>query len=527
MPATTSVSPAVTVTAVRGSAADAPAELLILPCCEGETSLPGDAQPLSKRLASLLTDRRTRGEFTGTAYQLSLVEPALFPAKRLLLVGLGKRHDVTLERIRRVAGTVAGYVKTLGIAEATMVLFGAGIPKLAVGPSAQAQVEGFLLGLYEFTYYKTEQKPPTRPLTRATLLVSDRRQFAAVQQGVDRAAIVADAAMRARDLGNHPSNVATPSKIAELAQEFASELRLRCTILERVEMERMGMGALFGVARGTTEPPKLIILEYKGGPAGDPPIALVGKTITFDTGGISLKPSENMEQMKDDMSGGAAVLCAVQAAARLKLPINIVGLLPATENMPGGNAQKPGDIVKTLSGLTVEVINTDAEGRLVLADALTYATRYKPRAIIDMATLTGACSVALGKHAIGLMGSSPSLVSQLTAAGEASGERTWEFPLWEEYYEQIKSPVADLKNVGGRGAGTITAGAFLSKFVGNYPWAHLDIASTAWTDEAKPYTPKGVTGIGVRLLLEFLSRQKPGTRTTARRRSRSRRRTKR
>jgi leucyl aminopeptidase len=280
--------------------------------------------------------------------------------------------------------------------------------------------------------------------------------------------------------------------------------------MERAEMERLGMWALVGVARGSQEPPKLIMIEYKGGPAGEPPIVLVGKTITFDTGGISIKPSENMEQMKDDMSGGAAVLAAIQAAARLKLPVHVIGLLPATENMPSGTAQKPGDIVKTLSGLTIEVINTDAEGRLVLADALTYATRFKPKWLVDIATLTGACGVALGKHAIGLMGTAPKLVAALKEAGEATGERTWEMPLWEPYYDQIKSSVADVQNVGGRYGGTITAGAFLSKFVGDAPWAHLDIASTAWIDEPRPYTPKGVTGVGVRLLIEFLSRQRGG-----------------
>ncbi len=508
---------ALNIVAAHGLIADAPAELLLIPCCADELTLPGDAKPLSKRLLPLLTDRKERGEFTGKANQLSLAEPhGLLPAKRLLLVGLGKRAEVTAERIRQAMGKAAGCIKSLGIGEVVMPLFGPGLGKLSVGPAAQAQAEGLRLGLYEFTVYKTEPKPLVKPLTHATILLSDRRQLPIVQQALDRAAIIADATMRVRDLGNHPSNYATPSKIAELAQELAGELKLRCTILERSEMERLGMGALVGVARGSNEPPKLIILEYKGGPASDPPIALVGKTITFDTGGISIKPSENMEQMKDDMCGGAAVLYTVQAAARLRLPINIVGLLPATENMPSGTAQKPGDIVKTLSGLTIEVINTDAEGRLVLADALAYAIRYKPKAIIDIATLTGACSVAVGKHAIALLGTAPTLVAQLKEAGEVTGERTWELPLWEEYYEQIKSPVADLKNVGGRPAGTITAGAFLSKFVGNWPWAHLDIASTAWTDDDKPYTPKGVTGVGVRLLIEFLSRQKPGKVTKSR-----------
>jgi leucyl aminopeptidase len=507
---------AVRLDATAGALASAAADLLVIPCCEGESTLPGDAKPLSKPLAPLLTDRRKRGEFTGKANQLSLAEPhGLVSAKRLLLVGLGKRSAVTAETIRQAMGKAAGQIKTLGVTHIATPLFGPGLGKLTPAAVAQAQAEGLLLGLYDFNLYKTEPKPPVKSLTRATWIVGDRRWLPTVQAALERAAIIADAAMLARDLGNHPSNVATPSKIAELARALAAELKLRCTIMERAEMERLGMWALVGVARGSQEPPKLIMLEYKGGPAPahDPPIVLVGKTITFDTGGISLKPSENMEQMKDDMSGGAAVLAAIQAAARLKLPVHVIGLLPATENMPSGTAQKPGDIVKTLSGLTIEVINTDAEGRLILADALTYAARLKPKWLVDIATLTGACGVALGKHAIGLIGTAPKLVAALKEAGEATGERTWEMPLWEPYFDQIKSHVADVQNVGGRYGGVITAGAFLSKFVGDAPWAHLDIASTAWIDEPRPYTPKGVTGVGVRLLIEFLSRQRAGKAT--------------
>jgi leucyl aminopeptidase len=497
--------------AAAGSLATAAADLLLIPCCEGESTLPGDARPLSKALAPLLADRAERGEFTGKANQLSLADShGTAEAKRLLLVGLGKRAAVTAETVRQAMGKAAGMIKTLGVTQVAVPLFGPVLGKLTPAAAVQAQAEGLLLGLYDFNLYKTEAKPPVKTLSRVTWVIKDRRQLPAVQAGLERASIIADAAMLARDLGNHPSNVATPSTIAELARSLAAELKLRCTIMERVEMERLGMWALVGVARGSQEPPKLIMLEYKGGRADDPPIALVGKTITFDTGGISLKPSENMEQMKDDMSGGAAVLAAIQAAARLKLPVNVTGFLPATENMPSGTAQKPGDIVKTLSGLTIEVINTDAEGRLILADALTYAARLKPKWLIDIATLTGACGVALGKHAIGLLGTSPELVSALKAAGEATGERTWEMPLWEPYYDQIKSNVADVQNVGGRYGGVITAGAFLSKFVGEAPWAHLDIASTAWIDEPRPYTPKGVTGVGVRLLIEFLSRQGGG-----------------
>jgi len=502
---------AVSLEATAGALASFAADLLLIPCCEGEPALPGDARPLTKPLAPLLADRGDRGEFTGKANQLSLADSqGVSAAKRLLLVGLGKRSAVTAETLRQAMGKAAGLIKTLGVPHVAVPLFGSGLGKLTPAAAAQVQAEGLLLGLYDFNLYKTEAKPPVKPLGRATWVISDRRQLQAVRAALERASIIADAAMLARDLGNHPSNIATPSTIAELARALSAEQKLRCTVIERAEMERLGMWALVGVARGSQEPPKLIMVEYKGGRADEPPIALVGKTITFDTGGISLKPSENMEQMKDDMSGGAAVLAAIQAAARLKLPVNVTAFLPATENMPSGTAQKPGDIVKSLSGLTIEVINTDAEGRLILADALTYAARLKPKWLIDIATLTGACGVALGKHAIGLLGTSPALVAALKEAGEATGERAWEMPLWEPYYDQIKSSVADVQNVGGRYGGVITAAAFLSKFVGETPWAHLDIASTAWIDEPRPYTPKGVTGVGVRLLIEFLSRQRGG-----------------
>jgi leucyl aminopeptidase len=295
----------------------------------------------------------------------------------------------------------------------------------------------------------------------------------------------------------------TPAIIAGIAKGIAKKYRLRVKVLERGAMQKLGMGALLGVAAGSAQPPKFIIVEYRGG-GKKPFVALVGKTITFDSGGISLKPPENMDKMKDDMSGGAAVLGAIQNAAALKLPLNIVGLLPATENMPGGRACKPGDILTTLSGQTIEVLNTDAEGRLILSDALAYACRYKPAVIVDIATLTGACRVALGQEATGMLGNDEKLKQKVREAGEKSGERVWELPLWDGYVELIKSDIADMKNTGGRDGGVITAAALLSKFVQKYPWVHLDIAATAWTDKDRPYTPKGATGIGVRLLTQFL-----------------------
>jgi leucyl aminopeptidase len=309
----------------------------------------------------------------------------------------------------------------------------------------------------------------------------------------------------------------TPSRIAAEAKQIAKERGVRVKILERRDVERLGMGAFLGVARGSHEPPKFIILEYTGKARGAghgargtrdgknaKPIVIVGKTITFDTGGISLKPAENMEQMKADMTGGAEVLATVRAAARLRLPLHLIGILPATENMPGGRAIKPGDILTTLAGKTVEVQNTDAEGRLILADGLAYATRYKPAVILDIATLTGACMVALGQFAVGMFGNDEAVKRRVQQAGLTAGERVWEMPLWEEYFEQLRSDVADMRNIGGRGGGMITAALFLSKFVGDCPWIHLDIASTDWSERERAYIAKGPTGIGTRLLLQYL-----------------------
>jgi leucyl aminopeptidase len=295
----------------------------------------------------------------------------------------------------------------------------------------------------------------------------------------------------------------TPAAVAAKAREISRQFGLRFQVLERRQMAKLGMGALLGGASGSAQPPKFIIVEYRKG-GKKPFIALVGKTITFDSGGISIKPAENMDKMKDDMSGGAAVLGAIRTAAALKLPLNIVGLLPATENMPGGRALKPGDVLRTMSGQTIEVLNTDAEGRLILSDALAYACRYKPAVIVDIATLTGACSIALGQEATGMLGTDERSKLKIHKAGQKTGERVWELPLWEEYHELIKSDIADMKNTGGRGGGVITAAALLSKFVQKYPWVHLDIAATSFTEKDRPYTPKGATGMGVRLLTQFL-----------------------
>jgi len=282
------------------------------------------------------------------------------------------------------------------------------------------------------------------------------------------------------------------------------ERPIKVKIINEPAMKKLGMNALLGVARGSNEPPKLIVMEYNGGKKGEKPVVLVGKGITFDSGGISIKPSDSMDEMKTDMSGGAAVIGTLMASADLKIPLNIVGIIPATENLPGGKAYKPGDILKSMSGKTIEIMNTDAEGRVVLADAFEYANKYKPAAMIDMATLTGACIIALGDLIIGMMGTDERLKSMIRDASDATGEKVWELPLWKEYDELIKSDVADVKNTGGRAGGTITAALFLSKFVGEYPWVHLDIAGPAWLKKDRPYINKGASGVGVRLMVELL-----------------------
>ena len=494
-------------------------EVALIGQFEGEGVSSGALKGMEPALAGQFVGVLESGEFEGKYQQWTQIRAKVRTGlKRLLIVGLGKRPGCSLEKIRRVCGKAAQQVRELGLKRFCSPLLVRELDGASTAQIAQAMVEGAILGLYRFNVYKTEAAGSMRSVAEFTILDEDSRRLGEIREGIHIGRILAEATGFARDLGNYPSNYATPTRLTEIAQDMAGEVGLQCEILEKPQMEALGMGALLGVAQGSQEPPKFIILKYQGEKVHLRPIALVGKTITFDSGGISLKPSERMEQMKYDMMGGAAVMGALKAVAQLKPAVNVVGFLPTTENMPSGTAIKPGDVVKTLSGKTVEVINTDAEGRLILADALAYATRYRPAAIIDLATLTGACTVALGHHAAGLLGNDRPLLDAIKEASEVVGERVWELPLWEEHYEQIKSDIADIKNVGSRGAGTITAAAFLSKFVGEYPWAHLDIASTAWAEESRPDIPKGATGVGVRLLACLLNdprRVKQLSRTSA------------
>jgi leucyl aminopeptidase len=460
-------------------------------------------------LGGVLRKAMRSGEFKGSTGQLLQFSPAAgLGAQRVIFVGLGPEAKVDSEIQRRAVGAALQKARDARSADLTL-LFDSFDIRQAVQDRARFLAEGGLLGDYRFDRYQTAEdaKSPVVP-KKIVFLTGSTREQTDIRAGISAAEAICSGVILARDLVNEPGNVKSPDFLAKQAAAAGKAAGFKCTILKKAEIEKENMGALLGVAQGSEREPRLIIMEYNGGKKSDAPVALVGKGVVFDSGGISIKPSEGMEEMKMDMGGGAAVIGTLTAAARLRLPCNLVGLVPAVENMPSGTAIRPGDILTSASGKTIEVLNTDAEGRLILADALSYATRYKPKQVIDLATLTGACIIALGHHATAVLGNDDKLVQALLAAGERAGEKAWQLPLWPEYAEQIKSDVADVKNIGGRPAGTITAAAFLQKFADDFKWAHLDIAGTAWADAAKPCYPKGGTGVGVRLLIEFLTAMK-------------------
>lgn len=480
-------------------------ELLVLGLFENANSLEGAIGIVDKALGGAISELIKMGDMTGKAEQTALLYTrGAIPSKRILIVGLGEKSKFTAESVRRAAALVARTVRKLRITRYHSTLYGVGIGDVGPIETAQAIAEGTILGNYSFTQHKSDMTDVLPTLEALTLVQADASTIPLVQQGVATGKIIAESVCFVRDLVNQPANYLTPTMLAEAAEKLAHELGLQIEVLEEAQMAELGMGALLGVAQGSEEPAKFIIIEYNAERADLAPYIIVGKGLTFDSGGLSIKPSEGMEAMKGDMAGAGVVLGVLKAAANLKLPLRLVGLIPATENLPSGRAYKPGDVLKSMSGLTIEVISTDAEGRLILADALAYAQRYRPQAVVDLATLTGACIIALGHVAAGLMGNNAELVQALMRASAQSGEKVWELPLYEEYEEQIKSEVADIKNTGGRPAGTITAGMFLSKFAKDFPWAHLDIAGVASSDTEKGYVTKGATGWGVRLLVQWL-----------------------
>ncbi|TCJ17376.1 leucyl aminopeptidase [Rubrobacter taiwanensis] len=468
------------------------AELLAVGVFKGE-----DAPEEIRELAG---DAISSGDFSGREGETLLIySRGAISAPRLLLVGLGERARFDRERLRRASATAAKKARSLKRESAAFAL---AVPEgEGTEDAAQAAAEGAALGLYRFDRYKTKEDDEPAELASFTLVADDA---GAANRGAEIGVKVAAGAMLARDLANEPGNVATPTYLAERAQEIAGRYGMQTTVLDRAGAAEEGLSGLLAVARGSEEEPRFIVLEHRRG-GESAPVVLVGKAVTFDSGGISLKPHSGMEEMKYDMGGGAAVLGAMEAVGALGLPLNVVAIVPATENLPSGKAYKPGDVIRLHSGKTAEIVSTDAEGRMILADALSYARRYEPAAVVDCATLTGACMVALGHHASGLMGNDEDLIAEVQTAGEKSGERAWPLPLFEEYTEQIRGNTADIKNSGGRFGGALTAGAFLKEFA-DYPWAHLDIAGTAWLEERarNAYTPRGATGTPARLLVELL-----------------------
>jgi len=488
----------------KGKITEFKSAALVVPCFEEGKELQGVVKLLDEESGGMIKEILSAGDFEGTLNQVSvLYTRGLIPAKRIVLAGAGKKTDFTMEKLRSVFATAAKHVRSLKLKEFSTSLDFMGSSE-SIEFTVQAVVEGAVLGLYQYTNYKTVEKDEKRDPKEFTIVEEKEDVCKIIRSAAENAEIITKAVFFARDMVSAPGNELTPSAMAGEARKVAARKNVKLRVLDERKLKKIGMNALLGVARGSAEPARFIILEYSGGAKADPPVVLVGKGLTFDSGGISIKPAEKMDEMKSDMAGGAAVMSAVMAAADLRIPVNVVGLVPATENLPGGRAYKPGDILKSLSGKTIEIINTDAEGRLILADALAYAERFKPAAIIDLATLTGACIIALGDCAIGMFGTDNGLKNKLRNAADKTGERVWELPLWEDYHELIKSDVADFKNSGGRPGGAITAAAFLSKFIGKSPWVHLDIAGPSWLSKDRSYIPKGATGIGVRLLVQFL-----------------------
>ena len=417
-------------------------------------------------------------------------------AERVLLVSLGEREEYAEAAYRDALRGAGAALRDLGAKDAALFLVDTKVGARPVSWNVQHAVLALRDAFYRFDQLKTQKKPAAPSLERVVLPLSAAAQ---VQRALAEAQATADGAALARTLGNLPPNICTPAYLADEAKKLAKQFKLGIEVLERRDMERLGMGALLSVARASHQPPKLIVLRYSGAAKGAKPIALVGKGITFDTGGISLKPAGEMDEMKYDMSGAASVLGTMHALAALRAPLNVVGIIPTCENMPGGAASRPGDVVTSMSGQTVEILNTDAEGRLILCDALTYAARYQPAAVVDIATLTGACVIALGHVASGLFANDQKLADEIREAADHTWDRVWQMPLWEDYQEQLRSNFADFANIGGRPGGSITAACFLARFTRELRWAHLDIAGTAW----KSGREKGSTGRPVPLLVRF------------------------
>jgi leucyl aminopeptidase len=466
------------------------------------------AKAIDQAANGIISEVLKRGDLDGKAGSTLLLHnlPNI-PGERVLLVGLGTERECSERNYRDAVRSAVRTLTSTGAAEAALYLAEVPLKQRSLAWKLEQAVVVAGEVLYRFDQLKSGQAPAKIALRRLDLMLGQRAELAEAATAVERGQAIVHGMDLAKDLGNLPGNHCTPSYLASQAKGLAKSHGLKIKVLEEKDMAKLGMGSLLSVSKGSDESPKLIVLEHNGGRKGAKPVTLVGKGITFDAGGISLKPAAEMDEMKYDMAGAASVLGTLKAVAEMKLPLNVVGIIPTCENLPSGRANKPGDIVTSMSGQTIEVLNTDAEGRLILCDALTYAERFEPAAVVDIATLTGACVIALGNVVSGLLANDDDLAREVMAAGDAAYDRCWQLPLLDDYQEQLKSNFADMANIGGRPAGTITAAAFLSRFTKKYPWAHLDIAGTAW----KSGKEKGGTGRPVPLLVHFLSQRAKGS----------------
>jgi leucyl aminopeptidase len=489
---------------VAGDIAKTKADAIIVPFFEGMERPEGDIATIDKALDGAISQLISQGEIKGKLNEIAIIHSlSKLPAARLVIAGLGKQQELSQDKVRGAIAEACRLLRQKGIESIATTARGVEIAGITPKGAAQAVTEGALLGIYSFRRHITKEAEYGE-IKQLLIVSSDESELPALEQGCHKGKVMAEATNLARDMVNEPANHMTPSHMAETAGRLAETYGLELDVLEREQMQELGMGALLGVAQGSRQPPKFVVLHYGGGDSSEINVALIGKGITFDSGGISIKPSAKMDEMKGDMAGGAAVMAAISAIAQLKPKINVMAIIPATENLPSENALKPGDVLTAMSGKTIEIISTDAEGRLVLADALGYVRKFGAKFMIDVATLTGACIIALGKVCTGAFGNNQELIDRIIAAGAEAGELIWQMPMYEQYKEQNKSDVADIKNVGGRDGGAITAAQFLSEFAGDTPWVHLDIAGTSMTDKEKNYLVKGATGVPVRTLVNLV-----------------------
>lgn len=489
---------------VAGDITKTKADAIILPFFEDRERPEGDIAAIDKALDGVVSQLIKQGEIKGKLNQITIIHSlGKLPAARVVVAGLGKQQELSEDKVR---GAIAGACRLLrrkGVNSIATIAQGAGIAGITAQGAAQAITEGALLGVYSFRRYKTKEAEYGE-IKQLLIVSSDQSEVPALGQGCHQGKIMAEATNLARDMVNEPGNHMTPGDMAETARKLAETYRLELDVLEREQMQELGMGALLGVAQGSRQPPKFIVLHYRGKDSSQIDLALVGKGITFDSGGISLKPSAKMDEMKGDMAGGAAVLAAISAIAQLKPKINVMVIVPAAENLPSESALKPGDVLTAMNGKTIEIISTDAEGRLAVADALGYARKFAAKSLVDVATLTGACVIALGKVCTGAFGNNQELVDRIIAAGAKAGELIWQMPMYDQYKEQNRSDVADIKNTGGRYGGAITGAQFIAEFAGDTPWVHLDIAGTSMTEKERNYLVKGATGVPVRTLVNLV-----------------------